>query len=467
LAWAIDDALEDPSIRQVLLTGSGGVGKSQLAAAAFHRACGRGAMLVWVPASSRDCVIGTYARAWRILSVQGTGEQTGTAPGGPHVPDEETQADLFLAWLRTTSRPWLVVLDDIDDPVLLDGLWPTGDQGKTIVTTRRRDATVIRPSVRVIQVGGFTPEESEEYLCSRLSPHIGPGTVRGAAAGVGAAAHAEFGLLAAELGYLPLALSQAAAFLIDTGISVPAYRRLLGDHRETLSDLLPPSSPADGYGGTVVSTWRLALDRADGLTSPGQARAMLQLLAMLTPDGAPEAVLLTSAARRWIDDGSKDPTQTSDRAALMALRALHRLNLVTHDRTSGLPSVEVHPLVQRATRESVPEHMRAGLAATVADAIEEVWSSEKVTPELAAALHQNAEMLRKTAGHHLREAATRRILHRITHHPGAASQALSQTMSQAASQLVQQPSWSGDGGAERGHALAQSAIRRDHEDLLP
>src|SRR3982750_817368 len=36
-----------------VLTGAGGVGKSQLATAAFHRACGRGGMLVWVSASLR------------------------------------------------------------------------------------------------------------------------------------------------------------------------------------------------------------------------------------------------------------------------------------------------------------------------------------------------------------------------------------------------------------------------------
>ncbi|MFD0597419.1 hypothetical protein ACFQZ4_38280 [Catellatospora coxensis] len=43
LAAAIDGALRDDAVRQVLLTGPGGSGKSQLAAAAFHRARGSGA----------------------------------------------------------------------------------------------------------------------------------------------------------------------------------------------------------------------------------------------------------------------------------------------------------------------------------------------------------------------------------------------------------------------------------------
>ncbi|GGM05511.1 hypothetical protein ACFFX1_26560 [Dactylosporangium sucinum] len=66
LAAAIDAALGGGDVRQVLLAGPGGAGKSQLAAAAFHRA--RGRTKLWVPAASRPAVLAAYARAWRAIA---------------------------------------------------------------------------------------------------------------------------------------------------------------------------------------------------------------------------------------------------------------------------------------------------------------------------------------------------------------------------------------------------------------
>lgn len=136
LSSAIDVALRDDAVREIVLTGAGGVGKSQLAAAAFHRFRQPHGVRVWVPASSRQSVFTAYARAWRVV----TGGEGGSGW------DDETQADLFLAWLRSTTRPWLVVLDDVDEPAGLRGIRPTGEHGKSMVTTRRRDAALIRSS---------------------------------------------------------------------------------------------------------------------------------------------------------------------------------------------------------------------------------------------------------------------------------------------------------------------------------
>jgi hypothetical protein len=386
LASAIDVALRDDAVREVVLTGAGGVGKSQLAAAAFHRFRQPGGVRVWVPASSRQSVLTAYARAWRVVA----GGEGGSGW------DDDTQADLFVDWLRTTTRPWLVVLDDVDDPADLRGLRPVGEHGRSVVTTRRREAAMIRSSSRIVQVGTFAPQEAVDYLRSRL------------AADEGGDDDGELHELADALGHFPLALSQAAAFLIDTGMSLTTYRQLLEDQRQTLSDLLPATSPADEHGETVATAWRLALDRAETLAPAGSARATLELLSMLAPDGVPEAVLHTTAARRWIVRGADDlggtgrgPAPPGERAVLLALRALHRLSLVTHDPSRTPASVEVHALVQRAARESVPEQVLPRLAVAAADAVEELWSATAecaYEPEKEAALYRSVEVLRRTAG---------------------------------------------------------------------
>ncbi|MER5269130.1 tetratricopeptide repeat protein [Actinosynnema sp. NPDC002837] len=359
LADAIDAALREGDVRQVLLTGPGGVGKSQLATAAFHRA--RADVLVWVGARTRQSVLAGYARAWRALK---------SAAGA----DDEAQADLFLAWLRSTTTSWLVVLDDVDDPAELAGLWPAGDAGRSLVTTQRRDASLLRPDARVIAVGMFDPDEATAYLSARLA--VDPRHDR-----------EHLAALADALGRFPLALSQAAAFLIDSGTDVPAYLALLADRRQRVADLFPLTSPADEHHDTVAGTVRLAVERAQSLAAA--AVDLLGLISVLAPDGIPEAVLL---------DGGRN---------LAALRALHRLNLVTHH-----GRVEAHALVQRAARDLVPD--LAPVAVTAADAIEREWSTADA--DTAAALYRNAEVLRSVAGEHLWDGGMHPVLRRLGRH---------------------------------------------------
>ncbi|MDI1463992.1 tetratricopeptide repeat protein [Catellatospora sp. KI3] len=382
LAAAIDAALADPAVRQVVLTGPGGSGKSQLAAAAFHRSRGGGGVYVWVTASSRQAVLTAYARAWRALAA------ADREPGYGH--DEETQADLLVAWLRGARRPWLVVLDDVDDPADLDGLWPIGDRGRSIVTTRRRDAQVLRPDARVLPVGMFSAAESVDYLRSRLSVPAGPD----------APSDAELADLAEALGHFPLALSQAAAFLIDSRTGVAAYRRLLDDRRERLADLFPPSSRADGHDRTVASTWQLAAQRAAALARPGAALRMLELVSVLAPEGVPQDLLLTGAACAWAGG--------SPREALAALRALHRLSLVTHDGAT----VATHALVQRAVLETVPE--QAALAQAAADALEQLWAADAGSG--LPALFDSVTALRRAVGEQLWRDGMHPVLRRVGEH---------------------------------------------------
>ncbi|HEX6356017.1 FxSxx-COOH system tetratricopeptide repeat protein [Actinophytocola sp.] len=377
LAAAVDEALADDAVDRVLLTGAGGMGKSQLASAAFDRACGAMDVLVWVPAATRQSVLSAYARAWRAKANGAGTDDTGW--------DDETHADLFMAWLRSSTSRWLVVLDDVDESAELSGLWPTGSTGRCLVTSRRRDAALLRPGTAVIPVGTFSPDEATDYLADRLA-HADPVSADDIAA------------LAKALGFFPLALSQAAAFLIDTGLGLPEYLELLADQRESMTDLLPSSSPADEHGGTVVSTVRLALERAEALAPA--ARPMLELISMLAPDGIPEEVVLGAEASRWLGTGAA-------RANLLGLRALHRLSLVTHD-----ASITAHSLVQRAVRDLVPEERRDPLAVAAADVLEEAWRA----PGNADMLYRSAQVLRAVAGTRLWGNGMHPVLRRLSRH---------------------------------------------------
>jgi hypothetical protein len=104
--------------------------------------------------------------------------------------------------------------------------------------------------------------------------------------------------LAGELGGLPLALEQAAAYAQATGNSLAAYLALL---RQRRGDLLA-RGPVSGYGGTVATTWALAFGQLQD-SAPGAA-GLLRLLACCAPEPVPLRLLLRPPPER---SGQLDP----------------------------------------------------------------------------------------------------------------------------------------------------------------
>lgn len=143
-----------------VLSGLGGVGKTQLAAEFARRllAVGEVDLLVWITASARTPIVTGYANTAAELGLGGSGGE-----------DPERDAARFLAWLSTTDRRWLVVLDDLSAAADIRDLWPPQSAcGRTVVTTRRRDPTL--PAGRnLIEVGVFTEAEAVAYTPGRAS----------------------------------------------------------------------------------------------------------------------------------------------------------------------------------------------------------------------------------------------------------------------------------------------------------
>ncbi|MBB0246812.1 hypothetical protein FNQ90_22500, partial [Streptomyces alkaliphilus] len=304
----------------VVLVGMGGVGKTQLAAHAARAAWGTGGLdvLVWVTAASREAVVSAYARA-------------GVELCGADPADAESAAERFLAWL-TAARDeegrrcrWLVVLDDVADSKDMRGLWPDpSPAGRVVVTTRRTDAALARRGHQ-LEVGVFTPAQGLAHLRQALDDDL-PDTGDQELAG-----------LAADLGRLPLALAQAAAYLIDTALDVPAYRRLLADRTRDLAETTPDQLP-DDQPDAWHAAWTLSIDHANGLRPAGLARPMLALASMLDGNHIPQNVLTSEPAREFLtqhrdaeapSDGEGSP-MVAEEEAYGALRALHRLSLIHH-----------------------------------------------------------------------------------------------------------------------------------------
>lgn len=460
------------------LTGMGGVGKTHLAAGyartAWGEAGGHGELdvLVWVTAGSRQAVVERYAQAGVEL-----------CRADPN--NQQRAAESFLAWLAPGAggRPcrWLVVLDDLADPDDLSGLWPpAGPHGRVLITTRRRDAALAFGGRPPIEVGLFTDREALAYLTDCLAGHG-----RTAPPGQTAA-------LAADLGHLPLALSQAAAYITDSRESVAAYRGLLADRTATLADAAPDALP-DDQSLPLAAAWSLSVERADTLRPVGLARPMLHLTSLLDPHGIPRDALTAAPALAYLASertgagrgAAREPEPVPSRDARLALAALHRLHLVDYTPDTPHQEVRVHRLVQRATRDTLGPGRRHRLARAAADALGDAWPEvESATPlvqnlracTLALAGHAEDALCRPGDGAHV-------VLFRAGNSLGATGQAtaaadyyehLVDTVRRrlggdhpdtliARQNLAQWRGWEGD---TTGAAAGLEAVREDMASLL-
>jgi hypothetical protein len=352
-----------------VLSGMGGVGKTQLAAQLSRHLAARGELdvLVWITASSREAIIAAYAEAAVALGLA----SAETAP--------ETAATRLLAWLEHARSRWLVVLDNLDAPGDASGWWPPSTKfGRTVVTTRRRDAALHNDARRLIQVDTFTGEEATSYLIR--------------ATGATVEQFSDVAALAADLGHLPLALAQAAAFIRDQAIDCAEYRRRLDDHKRPLSNLLPPADALpDAHRSTVAATWALSIDAADRLSPRGVGRPLISLAALLDPNGIPAELFTTEAVIRYV---TGDNTRDIDaEMAVEGLRNLHRLSLIIHDPQAG--SVRIHALVQRTTRDAFSPAQTAAAAHAAGNALMAIWPDTTHDPALNQMLRANAAALRQ------------------------------------------------------------------------
>ncbi|AOS61978.1 tetratricopeptide repeat protein [Actinoalloteichus hymeniacidonis] len=372
-----------------VITGLGGVGKTQLAADIArqtwqHRQVD---LLVWITASSREAVISSYAAAATKV--------------GHYVGDrgDEEASRRFLEWLDTTDRRWLIVLDDVQNPAHLRGLWPPQQPtGRVLLTSRRRDAALIRRG-QLREVGLFTPSEATDYLHAVLAER--PALVEGSTA------------LATELGLLPLALAQAAAYLLDRQLSCATYLQRFTDRRRRLAELFPDvDSLPDDHHATLATTWSLSIELADQLEPAGLARPLLELASVLDPNGIPAAVFGSLGALDHLTTRLAPTGQVHAEDAQDALHNLHRLSLVAVELDDPYRSVRVHALVQRATREQLPADDLATIARAAADALFDSWPTIARDTEYEQILRDNTDTLHAQDGDHLWDSGCHSVLFR-------------------------------------------------------
>jgi tetratricopeptide (TPR) repeat protein len=334
-------------------------------------------LLVWVVATSRASVLAGFAEA--------AADAMGADPGG----DGESDAARFVHWLGQTSRPWLVVLDDLRDAADLEGLWPEGPAGRVLVTTANPAASSRAQGAVIHRVGVFSHCEALSYLTVRLpaDPDQHAGAVD----------------LVQDLGHEPLALAQASAVIASSALSCRDYRDLFAGRREQLTEAaagLPPAAgprPAAGLPPAASVTWAMSAEQADRLSPAGAARALLALAALLDGHGIPGAVFTTPAACGYLaGDGAGGPVDREQ--ARDALRTAERAGLLSAGLPGAAAMVRMSAVVQAAIRAAMPAGMLERAAVAAADALLQAWPGDEQPAWLAGALRSCAASLQQSAG---------------------------------------------------------------------
>lgn len=257
-----------------VLYGMGGSGKTAVACALFQVATGDyGRVGLWVNASDRASLrAGMLAVAADRSASDGEllAARNGLRPA----------ADLVWQYLDQSAEPWLLVLDNADEPeILRDGSWLRSSPRGTVVVTTRRAAARWWPGAELQHIGVLPREDAALVLCD-LAPHSG--TAEQAAR------------IADRLGRLPLALTLAGGFLSHQVLdpwTMDAYGHHLDeDERVQLidqgADALSEADPRHLVG----LTWQLTLDTFEARGLP-EAAALLRLLARFAPEPLPLSLL--------------------------------------------------------------------------------------------------------------------------------------------------------------------------------
>jgi tetratricopeptide (TPR) repeat protein len=347
----------------------GSYGKTQLAVYAAESLwrSGRVDLLVWVTATSRASVLSGFA-------------EVAVATGSDHVGDALSVATSFVSWLRETSRPWLVVLDDLRDAADLDELWPAGPTGQVLITTPDPAAISVEHRVLALPVPAFSTREALSYLMGRLTAD--PDQRIGAIDLVG------------DLRCEPLALVQASAVIASSGLSCRDYRDYFAQRRAQLTEA------RSGARSAAAVTWTLSVEQAERLAPASGAQYLLALAALLDGHGIPGAVFTTSSVCGYLVAGATPGTgqEVAPNVAWGALLSLERVGLLTVDPVTTPPTIRMSPVVQEAVRAATPELVADRARRAAADALLEVWPAEEPQPWLADSLRRCTASLRRAAG---------------------------------------------------------------------
>ena len=317
---------------RIALYGMGGVGKTQTALEYVYRKRSYYDSIFWISGVNQVVLLSGF---------QQIAEETKCADG-TNASNPSELVKIVLHWLQQHPIS-LLVIDNVDDVSIIDGLLPSPDsKGHTLITTRN-------PNTDGIPAQGLEIDVLEIDVAAALfCLHLIAQTTLNAPEIV-----SEIRNIVNELGCLPLAIEQSAAFLRETKRPIhsflPLYRQNRSQ-RQRLHKWVPEGNRKYRY--SVATTWRMSFDHIQQDADCPEAATLLQLLAFLNPDLI--LIEFLQAGSSALDECLRNMLQETMEFEA-ALRVLRRFSLIKRIQNGG--GVWIHRLVQESIQHDMKEEI--------------------------------------------------------------------------------------------------------------
>ena len=344
----LDDRLtggERRGPRTAVLCGLAGAGKTSVAVEYAHRHLAEVGVAWQFPAEDPAVLAAEFTRLQAQL-----GARDVLNPRDPLVS--------VHGMLAVYRGEWLVVFDNAPDRASVAPFLPPAGPGRVLITSQ----SALWPTGQGLEVQVLDTEVAADFLINRT----GDPDQQAAAD------------LAGELGGLPLALEQAAAYVQASAGDLADY---LASFQQQRLAMLGRGEPT-GYGKTVATTWELAFSRVEQ-SEPGAA-GLLRLLAFCAPEAIPLRLLLqprpglagqlSKEVAQVLMPLLEDPLAVKD-----AVATLRRYSLISPP-ASG--RVSVHRLVQAVTAEQMPAELAGAWRQATAVVIEAAIPDDEAQPDM-------------------------------------------------------------------------------------
>jgi tetratricopeptide (TPR) repeat protein len=309
----LNQACQGSSAVQVV-TGTPGVGKSQLAAAYARAKLAAGWRLVaWVNAHDNQSLLAGLAAVADAVGLSPAGSWRDAADAGQAVRQQ----------LEADGDDCLLIFDDVDNADMVAPFLPARGAARALVTTVREPVTDMGTDV---SVNVFSEQEAVAVLAGRT--------------GLGETGAA---MVAAELGYLPLALAQAAAVIAGQHASYETYLDWLRTMpTEEYPSLETEQPDPRGMAGAVL----LSLGVVQASDKTGVCPRVMEIIALLSAAGVRRDLLHAAGQAGAL---APDGNRVSSGVVNLALERLADMSLLSFSLDGQ--TVTSHRLVADVVRE--------------------------------------------------------------------------------------------------------------------
>jgi len=304
------------------ISGLGGIGKTQTAVEYAYRYRKEYNAVLWTKADSYESLISDYSAIAELLNLPEKNDQ-----------DQNLIITATKRWLEENSG-WLLILDNADDPKIIEDFLPLKPKGYILLTSRAQSFDNIGIS-NPIELEKMLPSEAKDFFL-----------VRSGRINIRAAEIEAIESIAQELDYLPLAMEQAGAYISKIKCSFQDY---LSSYRERGLKLLEKFPASTGkYPQSVATTWSLNFEQV--MQKSTAAAELLYASAFLDHDNIPFEIIskganeLGTAISSSLDNIENDPLVLDE-----VFEPLIQYSLIHRD--FDIHTYSIHRLVQEVLKD--------------------------------------------------------------------------------------------------------------------